>query len=424
MKNSRWFLFSMFVFLIGGCGGGSGSGSPDGGGNGGNACSGANPPAACGQTCSNDTECGSGTYCGDDQVCTADCTPGGDECSAGRQCSASGRCEYTTRSDGGPGADATACPSVDVKTQPIVPTVQLLIDYSGSMDRSFGDSNRIEAVRDVLLDPTTGVVAQLESRVSFGATLYTSYNGDDFPPCPRLVTVEAAPTNYQNIDQQLRDLLDLASIRQGRPDDPSAVVIEGGEDTPTGESVTAVANAFPAPGVNEKQIIVLATDGDPDSCTIPDPDNDTEQAQTRAESEAAVQAAHDDKNIDVYVLSVGADASRDHLDRVARLGLGQDPDTGTAAAIVANDPDQLVAAFNDIIRGTRECKFSVDGGQITDPTRGTVQLNDTVLDYETDWRLADDTTIELVGETCETYKNLDVAEVTAEFECGSIIIIE
>lgn len=413
MKSSRWFLFGMFAIVIGACGGNSGNnGNVDGG----NACDGPTPPASCGQTCSNDTECGSGTYCGNDQVCTSDCTPGGNECSAGRQCNARGRCEYSPSSDGGT-VDGPGCPSVSVRTQPIIPTVQLLIDHSGSMNAGFGGSNRIESVRDSLLDPTNGVVAQLASRVRFGATLYTAF--DDVAntdpradlPCPHLpAAVAPALDNYATIDAALRPLLQVDAI---------------GEDTPTGESVTLVANAFPAPGANEKQVIVLATDGEPDSCAIPDPSprRPQELAQTRAESENAVQAAHDNLGIDVYVLSVGADASTDHLNRVARLGLGQDPVTGTATAIVANDPAQLVTAFNDIIRGTRECKFSVDNGQITDPTRGTVQLNGTELELDTDWHLLDASTIELLGASCETYKSLEVAEVTAEFECGSIIII-
>lgn len=408
MKISRWFLFGMFAIVIGACGGNSGNnGNIDGG----NACDGPTPPASCGQTCSNDTECGSGTYCGNDQVCASDCTPGGNECSAGRQCNARGRCEYSPSSDGGT-VDGPGCPSVSVKTQPIIPTVQLLIDHSGSMNVRFGGSNRIESVRDSLLDPTTGVVAQLESRVRFGATLYTAFDNDPSRaglPCPFLPAVVAPELdNYATIDAALRPLLDVDQI---------------GEDTPTGESVTAVANAFPAPGPNEKQVIVLATDGEPDSCAIPDPDNNSELAVTRKGSEDAVQAAHDNLGIDVYVLSVGADASGAHLNRVARLGLGQDPATGTATAIVANDPAQLVTAFNDIIRGTRECKFSVDNGQITDPTRGTVQLNGMDLELDTDWHLLDASTIELLGASCETYKSLEVAEVTAEFECGSIIII-
>lgn len=413
MRVSKWILLGALTMVLAACSGsvGGGNGNPDGGGGGGGGggegCNGPNPPARCGEACENASQCGSGTYCGTDGTCSADCTPTGDECGAGQICSADGRCRVdpSTRPDAAP----IDCPSVAITTQPIIPTVQLLIDHSGSMDEGFGGTRRVFAVRDALLDADNGVVALLGDKVQFGATLYTSHNGfQNGGTCPELpADVAPALNNYQAINDALRPLLTRQTL---------------GEDTPTGAAITATANAFPAPGPNEKQIIVLATDGEPDTCTVPDP----ETPQAQVESEDAARAAHDTKDIDIFILSVGSDISGAHLQRLANLGVGKaiDEANDPAPFYVANNPDELVAAFGDIIRGTRECKFTVDNGRVTDASEGTVELNGDELAYPDEWDMLDETTLELKGEACQTYLNAEVAQITAEFPCDAVIIVE
>lgn len=415
MRVSKWILLGALTMVLAACSGnvGGGNGNPDGGGGGGGGgggagCTGPNPPAMCGATCENASQCGAGTYCGSEGTCSADCTPTGDECDAGQICGADGRCRVdpSTRPDAAP----IDCPSVAVTTQPIIPTVQLLIDHSGSMDEGFGGTRRVFAVREALLDPDDGVVALLDDQVQFGAMLYTSHNGfDNGGTCPELpANVAPALNNYQAINDALRPLLTRETL---------------GEDTPTGASIVAAADAFPAPGPNDKQIIVLATDGEPDTCTDPDPDVLDE---SRAESEAAAKAAHDDKNIDLFVLSVGSDVADAHLQRVANVGVGKaiDETADPATFYVANSPDELVAAFGDIIRGARECKFTVDNGRVTDASEGTVELNGEELAYPDEWDMLDETTLEIKGDACQTYLNAEVAQITAEFPCDAVIIVE
>jgi hypothetical protein len=262
----------------------------------------------------------------------------------------------------------------------------------------------VDAVREALLDQD-GVVDQLQSQVRFGATLYT---GDDgIPPCPTLTAVAPALDNHGAIDGALRDLLDIQSL---------------GEDTPTGESLLAVAEAFPAPQANDRRIIVLATDGEPDSCALPDPENDAEQQQTRTLSENAAKSVFQEFGIEVYVLSVGQDAALAHLQRVANAGVGKefnDPDE--APVYVANNKDELINAFNDIIGGARDCSFSIKG-TVTDPEGGTVTLDGNQLEYGTDWQVSGDgKTLTLLGDACTSYLNGDATDVGAEFTCDSII---
>lgn len=423
MIASRWFLLGAFAVAISGCGGGGGSASGIDAGPGGDGagCEGPAAPAMCGTSCSGGGACGSGTYCGADQVCTADCTPTGNECGAGRVCGADGRCQTDTsnRVDAAP----IDCPSVEVTTQPIIPTVQILIDHSGTMDAFFDNNNtirRFESVRNALLDPNNGVIAGLQSQVRFGAALYTAFDDSNDPaknalPCPHLpAAVAPALDNYGAIDAALRPLLTRANL---------------GEDTPTGESLERVAASFPAPGPNDKQIIVLATDGLPDTCDDPDPQDSPDPARQEAANQATediAQAIHDQTGIDIIILSVGDDVTETHLQRMANIGVGKAAGEAVDPApfYVANNPDELAAAFGDIIGGARECKFTVDNGRVTDPSGGTVELNGSPLEYQTDWDMLDETTMEIKGAACDTYLNADVAVLTAEFPCGAVIIVE
>lgn len=403
MKARRWFwlgaLNLALGLALGACGGsngGGGNGGPDGGGGG--SCQG----ASCGKPCTSNSSCGIGYHCTAENVCDAECTQGGTECGSGRFCDSNGFCQVGS----GP-ADSGVCPSIEVRVDAVIPTVQLLIDHSGTMAFNFGGEPRVDAVREALLD-NDGVVDQLQSQVRFGATLYTGDDGRD--PCPTLTAVAPALDNLPTIDARLRPLLTEDTV---------------GEDTPTGESLLAVAEAFPAPQANDRRIIVLATDGEPDSCAIPDPPaGSVGEQQTRALSEEAAKRVFEDFGIEVYVLSVGQDAALAHLQRVANAGVGKAFDAADAAPVyVANDKEELIDAFNEIIGGARDCSFAING-TVTDPEGGTVTLDGTQLDYGTDWDVINDgKTLRLLGDACTSYLDGDATDVGAEFTCDSIIDI-
>jgi hypothetical protein len=369
----------------------------------------------CGKPCSSDSSCVVGYHCGSAQECTAECTQGGSECGSEHHCDTRGYCragEAEQRADGG------VCPNIRVSVDPVIPTVQLLIDHSASMNADFGGQLRVDAVREALLDPDDGVVVTLQSQVRFGATLYTSVNGNQNPPCPRLTAVAPAFDNYGDIADAIEDLLTVDEIV---------------DDTPTGESLEAVAAAFPPAQPNEKQIIVLATDGIPDTCEQPDPQNlededeaALEQEKANQRSELAAESIFDERGIETYVLSVGQDVTFSHLQRIANAGVGKDFDDPDAADVyVANNKGELIAAFNAIIGGARECSFALNG-TVTDPTGGTVELDGRELEYGTDWDIVGSSTLRLLGDACDEYLAGAATEVAAEFACDSIedVIIE
>ena len=301
----------------------------------------------------------------------------------GQRCGLDGRCTLD-------------CPSVAFTPTRVTPHVELLIDQSGSMNEDFMGKTRWAAVRDALVG-TGGVVEQLESSVVFGATLYTSFDGA--APCPALTSHARSLGNLAGI----RTLFDSNTWQ---------------DETPTGEALSAVASTFAPPTDGAPRIIVVATDGEPDTCATPNP-NPTPAAQ-QATVTAATNAYA--SGIQVFILSVGNQVSDAHLQQVANAGVGQPTTTGTAPFFRANNQAQLTGAFDQIISGAISCELRLDGRITPDagPT-GDVRLGGTPLTYPTDWEIVGDDTIRLLGAACDRLKT-EAAQLTAEFPCGSVIL--
>jgi hypothetical protein len=139
------------------------------------------------------------------------------------------------------------CGDLNAVVNGVTPTVQLLIDQSGSMEERFGGTDRWNAVYDTLMGPD-GVVSQLAPEVRFGLSLYTSYNGNEGCVCPVLTEVAPALDNYAAMDAKFR------------PASPQA-------DTPTGESIDAIVPALRSLNVPGPKIIVLGRRWAPEFCS-------------------------------------------------------------------------------------------------------------------------------------------------------------
>ncbi|MDC3953376.1 vWA domain-containing protein [Polyangium jinanense] len=366
----------------------------------------------CGGFCANDFACADGLYCGNSATCTADCAPGAAGCPTGQTCNVKGRCIPTggeggsgggggidfVTSNTGTGSGADACADVNVNFEKQIPTVMLLIDQSGSMTASFGNGDRWNVLYDTLMDPNDGIVKKLEKDVRFGLALYTSNGGNAGGTCPMLAKVPLALNNHAAIDAVYA------------PQDPAG-------DTPTGESITAVTAdlvAYQEPG---PKIIVLATDGEPDTCAEPNPQNGQD------ESIAAAQASFG-KDVRTFVISVGAEVSLGHLQDLANAGAGL-PIGGAEKATYyqALNPQTLIDAFDKIINGVRSCVLKLNG--IVDETaaaEGQVSLDGKALPYNdmNGWRLNGPDEIELLGTACDTIKQGDHS-ISVQFPCGIVI---
>ncbi len=248
------------------------------------------------------------------------------------------------------------------------------------------------------LTGTSGVVTALENRVYFGASTYSS---DRSGACPDVVsTPTRAFGNRAAIDQLL-----TANLLS---------------DTPTGESMRRIVDGFTTmpPMAGSPPIVLLATDGLPDTCADIDENGNT-VAQNLSISET--QRGYT-MGIKTYILSVGNQVGAPHLQRLANAGAGLDPATGTAPFYTANDPAQLSAALQAIITGALSCDFDLTS-PVADPTTGAgaqVTLGGMTLTYPTDWTFVDADTIRLVGAACTSFRSGSTT-LSATFECGVIV---
>lgn len=362
---------------------------------------------SCGQPCSTVEPCGDGRFCGPENTCTAQCVPGDARCGDDERCDGNGKCIPKTQLGGiggignGTGGNGGVCADVKINLDKQIPTVLLLVDQSGSMNAAFAGSDRWQVLRSSLMDPSMGVVNTLQAQVRFGLALYSGVRDQ---PCPVITSVPPALNNYGAIDTAY-------------PIPTDAIL----DNTPTGESIDAASELLQ--GVQElgQKVIVLATDGDPDSCAEPNSNGTNPPREMSLEaSQRAFQAG-----VFTFVISVAADADQAHLAELANVGQGYPRDDAMNRVYLANDQAQLAMAFSTIVEGVRSCAFAINGtvnagGEVD----GSVVLNGTplALNDPNGWRLSSPSTIELVGSACDTVKNSDNVALDATFPCGSIVV--
>jgi hypothetical protein len=404
-----------------------------------------------GKTCTNDEACNEGLVCSVVGRCSVPCEPGkAGQCKGDQECRDTGTCPTDQdrmiggiggASNGGGDGEGGASSCIDVKVDftPQIPTVLLLIDRSGSMKAenfgkavkdavdagtyTLGDcpSNndwRWNVVRDVLMNPSKGIVKPLEDRVRFGLSLYSSENGQIKPPeddddpveidptkmCPVLIDVPISLGNHQAMLDQFK----CSDIK---------------DDTPTGESLVAAAATlakFDEPG---PKIIVLATDGEPDTCECPDWGGHVPEkckasglpAQIKQGVVDAAEKIHAD-GVTVHVINVstpGEVSLQEHLEAVATAGGGQ--------VYPGFSPGALSTAFEEIINGSRPCKIDLDG-EIADGKEGTGKVlldgEPLELDGADGWQVNSPSQIELLGKACEAIKSGE-HDLDIQFPCES-----
>lgn len=303
--------------------------------------------------------------------------------------------------------DADVCGELAIQLTRQIPTVVLLVDQSLSMDEPFGSGTRWTVVRDALLDPQSGLVVLLQDEIRFGLALYTSLDGYQGSACPMLVEVDCAMGSYSAIQAAYA----------------SAVPID---DTPTGESIDAVAAKLVAVQEPGPKYIVLATDGVPDTCEVPDDATSQQKAEAKAKSVAAAQSART-QGIQTSIIAIGPGVGTAHLQDVANAGAGL-PVGGSdnAPFYEALDQASLVSAFESIIEGARSCVFALEGEVVPGAAgQGDVRLDGQPLAYgdANGWTLNSATELEILGDACDAIQS-GGHEVTATFPCGAVVSVK
>lgn len=361
----------------------------------------------CGGACTRDDQCPTGLHCGAGGKCTASCAVGGPSCPQGLVCTSRGRCEPAFSDSDSGGTDA-ACVEVNLKLEKQLPTVVLLVDRSGSMDEDFNGKARWTVLKDTLIG-TGNILQSLQGEVKFGLTTYSFTPGD--PGCPTLASTPAALNNFVAIQSAL-----------------SPMKIQ--DNTPTGESVLRVAGlddagaplsgGFAQVDVGGPKILILATDGDPDTCSDPDSNGSAPPKQLTVWAVTQAYKA----GIRTYVIAIGPDVAQAHQQEVANVGLGFAANAGDAAPFYRpNDATQLANVIRDIVNGARTCVFSLNGSvQAGEEAKGSVSLNGQPLVYQdpNGWKLNNPRELELLGGACTTAKTAATANLSVRFPCGSV----
>src|SRR6185436_3624041 len=183
-----------------------------------------------------------------------------------------------------------------------------------------------------------GVVGQLQAKAYFGASLYSSDS-----PCPKFYNTAARALNNFT---QVKSLIESQS--------PAG-------NTPTPPAIDAAAAAFAAnpPPMGSPPIIVLATDGLPNSCA---------GADSQPESILAAKNAYT-KGVRTFILGF-AGVNDAFLQSMANAGQGVQANQPNAKYYTANSPAELQMAFQQIIGGVVSCELNINGTVDVDQAKG------------------------------------------------------
>jgi hypothetical protein len=234
--------------------------------------------------------------------------------------------------------------------------------------------------------------------------LYSSNRGFGNGPTPRECPI------LSSVDISIGNFADVSALLSSSS--PTG-------DTPTAESMAAISAELQAFAEDGPKSIILATDGDPDTCEDPDANDDE---ASKAQSVAAVAAAHA-AGIATHIISVGDEVTASHLKALAVAGAGGD---SGAEAYTALDTEALVNALDEIIGTVRTCDFTLQGTVAAgDAARGTVLLDGEALVFgdANGWVMPDENTVRLQGEACEAAQADDATGISMSFPCDAIEII-
>jgi hypothetical protein len=242
---------------------------------------------------------------------------------------------------------------------------------------------------------TTGVVTQLESKAYFGSLLYTCGGALGDGPLDTTATPRAL-----NNAAALRASIDSKT---------------GGGGTPTHAAINQMVASFAAmpPPTGSPPVIVLATDGIPNTCSNTGAGGEPASVAAAAASYAA--------GIPVYVLAINQNSQ--HFQDVANAGAGVTAGQPDATYYPVQNAAQLKQAFDTIINGVISCDLSLTSNiDATQAMNGTVMVNGIPLMYGTDWILVNGNTIRLLGQACTNLKTTPNPTVSASFPCGAVIL--
>jgi hypothetical protein len=333
----------------------------------------------------------------------------------------SGKGGVTTGSGGAGFMTDGSCANGLITAARVSPKIILVLDGSCSMSTDYpangaesasqctrNDRGRWTAIRNALIG-SNGLVPKLEKVVAFGLVVFGTQ-----PNCP----IPGQPVRPA--------LGNLTKIQGSLPD------IQPGMFTPTGPALDWVYdNLIDAQGPDDRgaaQVVILATDGEPNSCggggmgmgMGRGNQNNGGAAQTNYQPSIDAVNKGTMKGATTYIISL-ADSTgpfHDHLQQLANLG--NPAAAGMAPLYEPASPDQLAANLETLAGAAVGCDIELNGAIFLDQAcNGTVTLDGKPLKCNdpNGWAPIDERNIRLQGSACKAVMQKNDSIVEAKFTC-------
>ncbi|HEY4184531.1 MAG TPA: hypothetical protein VGP07_05645 [Polyangia bacterium] len=372
--------------------------------------------------------------------------------------------------------DMKACTDVSYMFTPMIPTVTLLVDRSGSMFHCLTGNTGDAVCADMantswsnLKMAIESVITQLDSQVRFGFSTVWGTNPMGGGMCPSLqgkTTDAVAPA--------LNNAATITTLYDGLVFPPNSTQMGMKFESPASESIAVAAKALEADTTPGSKYIIFLTDGQPDYCddsnSLCAPDSVVYQLQTAATAGIktivfGVQTSLFDLAPGVLQAFANAGAGEPTIAPVKTGGSATDfydqcnsitgwmsdltasgkPNArgttlGTYATTMgptmpyqpsASNLSQLVTQLSAAISGVKSCTFdlgNINGMSIKvnrdllNEAQITIMGNTIPLDDTNGWRMNTDTQLELTGSACDTWRDPATDTIDFKFPCDIFIV--
>lgn len=372
--------------------------------------------------------------------------------------------------------DMKACSDVMYTFTPMIPTVTLLVDRSGSMFHCLSGNTGDAVCSDMtntswynLKMAIESVITQLDSQVRFGFQTVWGTNPDGGGMCPSL---KGMATNA--VPPALNNAATIKTLYDSLVFPPNSTQMGMKFESPASESIQVAAKGLQADTTPGAKYIIFLTDGQPDYCddsnSLCAPDSVVYQLQTAATAGVktivfGVQTSLFDLAPGVLQAFANAGAGEPTIAPVKTGGTANDfydqcnSITGWSSDLAASGKPnargstlgtysttmgpttpyqpsaanltQLVSQLGAALSGVKSCTFdlgNINGMSVKvnrdllNEAHVKIMGNDVPLDDTNGWRMNTDTQLELTGSACDDWRQPNTNTIEFQFPCDVFIV--
>jgi len=368
------------------------------------------------------------------------------------------------------------CSDVKYTFTPMIPTVTLLVDRSGSMFHCLSGNTGDAVCADMantswsnLKMAIESVLTQLDSQVRFGFSTVWGTNPMGGGMCPSL---QGMATN--SVAPALNNAATITKLYDGLTFPPNSTQMGMKFESPASESIAVAAKALQADTTPGSKYIIFLTDGQPDYCddsnSLCAPDSVVYQLQAAATAgiktivfgvqtslfdlapgvlQAFANAGAGEPTIAPVKMGGTANDFYDQCQNVAGWAAdltasGKPNARGTTLGTYsttmgpttpyqpsASNLSQLVSQLSMALSGVKSCTFdlgNINGMSIKvnrdllNEAHVSIMGNDVPLNDTNGWRMNTDTQLELTGSACDSWRQPATTMIDFMFPCDIFIV--